>query len=103
MLEVTPRNHERSRRPRAPCEPWSTLASRVLYRKAKPAASHQVPNAEVVVMSPSANEKPQPQSFQVDEEKWFCDYGRERKRPLRQSPTTPPPPIGDELADGWFR
>ena len=54
-------------------------------------------------MSPSANEQPQAPSFQSDEEKWFCDYGRERKRPLRHSPTTPPPPIGDDLADRWFR
>jgi len=38
-----------------------------------------------------------------DEEAWFADRGRESKRMLRTSPTTPPPPIGDELADRWFR
>ncbi len=53
----------------------------------------------------SANEQPQAPNFQSDEEQWFGDYGRERKRPLRYSPTTPPPPspIGDDLADRWFR
>lgn len=41
--------------------------------------------------------------FQSTEEKWFADATRERKRPSRSSPTTPPPPIGDALADSWFR
>ena len=49
------------------------------------------------------DEQSQSPSFQSDEERWFGDYGRERKRPLRTSPTTPPPPIGDALADKWFR
>jgi hypothetical protein len=39
----------------------------------------------------------------LDEEAWFSDRHRETKRPLRTSPTMPPPPIGDELADRWFR
>lgn len=39
----------------------------------------------------------------IEEEAWFADRGRETTRPLRTSPTTPPPPIGDDLADGWFR
>ena len=42
-------------------------------------------------------------SFQTEEETWFSDRNRETKRPLRTSPTTPPPPIGDPLADSWFR
>jgi hypothetical protein len=56
-------------------------------------------------MSPSnvIDEQPQNSSFRSDEEKWFSDYRRERKRPVRCSPTTPPPPIGDDLADRWFR
>lgn len=37
------------------------------------------------------------------EEEWFADRSRESKRLLRTSPTTPPPPIGDPFADGWFR
>jgi hypothetical protein len=48
------------------------------------------------------NESQLPKPEQV-EEAWFADRGRETKRPLRTSPTTPPPPIGDELADKWFR
>jgi len=41
---------------------------------------------------------------EYEEERWFTDRdGRDRKRPLRTSPTMPPPPIGDALADGWFR
>jgi len=51
----------------------------------------------------NAKEQPQGPNFQSDEEKWFVDFQRERKRPLRTSPTTPPPPIGDALADSWFR
>ena len=55
-------------------------------------------------MSPlNIDEQPQTKSFHTEEEKWFGDYGRERKRPLRSSPTMPPPPIGDDLADRWFR
>jgi hypothetical protein len=55
-------------------------------------------------MSSFSVKEPQPQTFQNEEEKWFADArGRERKRPLKTSPTTPPPPIGDALADGWFR
>ena len=53
--------------------------------------------------SANGNEPPRPPTFQTDEEQWFSDYNRERKRPLRTSPTTPPPPIGDALADSWFR
>jgi len=53
--------------------------------------------------SASTNEQQEAPRLQFDEEKWFGDYVRERKRPVRQSPTTPPPPIGDELADRWFR
>lgn len=49
------------------------------------------------------NEQPKNASFLSDEEQWFVDFRRERKRPLRTSPTTPPPPIGDALADTWFR
>jgi len=48
-------------------------------------------------------QEPQGPNFQKDEESWFSDASRERKRPLRTSPTTPPPPIGDAVADGWFR
>ncbi|MBX3213370.1 MAG: hypothetical protein KF850_15140 [Labilithrix sp.] len=44
-----------------------------------------------------------PAAFHSAEERWFGDYSRERARPVRQSPTTPPPPIGDALADRWFR
>ncbi|MDF2694074.1 MAG: hypothetical protein K0S65_2457 [Labilithrix sp.] len=55
-------------------------------------------------MSPvNLNEQPQTTRFQSEEEKWFGDYRREQKRPLRSSPSTPPPPIGDDLADRWFR
>ncbi len=39
----------------------------------------------------------------VEEEAWFSDRSRESKRLLRTSPTTPPPPIGDDVADSWFR
>jgi hypothetical protein len=42
-------------------------------------------------------------SWEADEERWFSDRDRSQKRPFRSSPTTPPPPIGDALADGWFR
>lgn len=45
----------------------------------------------------------QSSQLELDEEAWFSDRNRERKRPLRTSPTTPPPPIGDEVADRWFR
>jgi hypothetical protein len=71
--------------------------------------AHAPPEAETlhhpfeVVMSPKVNEQSQSPSFQSDEEQWFVDHRRERKRPLRTSPTTPPPPIGDEVADRWFR
>jgi len=41
-------------------------------------------------------------AFDAAEEFWFNDYGR-RKLPLRLSPMTPPAPIGDPLADSWFR
>lgn len=41
--------------------------------------------------------------FLATEEGWFKDGQREKKRPLRTSPTTPPPPIGDAMADRWFR
>jgi hypothetical protein len=51
----------------------------------------------------NANDQPSTLSFNAAEEDWFNDYQRERKRPLRASPTSPPPPIGDPLADGWFR
>jgi hypothetical protein len=50
----------------------------------------------------SAPQPPFP-SFQPSEEQWFTDRNRETKRPLKTSPTTPPPPLGDELADRWFR
>jgi hypothetical protein len=47
---------------------------------------------------------PQPiSSLNLDEEAWFSDRNRETKRPLRTSPTMPPAPIGDDLADRWFR
>ena len=46
---------------------------------------------------------PQNPQLNLDEEAWFTDRNRETKRLLRTSPTTPPPPIGDELADRWFR
>lgn len=39
----------------------------------------------------------------TDEDRWFAERERTRKRPLRSSPTTPPPPIGDQVADRWFR
>lgn len=49
-------------------------------------------------------EQPQTPPFQSEEDTWFViSQRRDRKRPLRTSPTTPPPPIGDALADGWFR
>jgi hypothetical protein len=55
-------------------------------------------------MSPVGSQDSSQQSdFQNEEERWFTEHGRERKRPLRTSPTTPPPPIGDDLADHWFR
>ncbi len=50
------------------------------------------------------SQQTEPQPFQTSEESWFKDHrGREMKRPFRSSPTMPPPPIGDALADGWFR
>jgi hypothetical protein len=56
---------------------------------------------KVVVMAKNEQQTP---NFQSDEEMWFSDHGKGRKRPLRQSPSTPPPPpIGDDLADRWFR
>lgn len=39
----------------------------------------------------------------VEEESWFADKSRESKRMLRNSPTTPAPPLGDDVADQWFR
>jgi hypothetical protein len=57
-------------------------------------------------MSSAATEQAQESrnpSYKFDEEQWFTDRSRERKRPLKTSPTTPPPPLGDPLADGWFR
>ncbi|MFO0739542.1 MAG: hypothetical protein U0270_26825 [Labilithrix sp.] len=55
-------------------------------------------------MSPNPRVKEsQTGPLEQDEEAWFADRGRESKRLLRTSPTTPPPPIGDELADRWFR
>ncbi|HVH47533.1 MAG TPA: hypothetical protein VM925_34595 [Labilithrix sp.] len=72
----------------------------MLLSKSKRVASQ---SAEVVMALVNAKEQPQGPNFQSDEEKWFVDFQRERKRPLRTSPTTPPPPIGDALADSWFR
>ena len=51
-------------------------------------------------MSQKTNPDP---GFQNDEERWFYERSQERKRPSRSSPTTPPPPIGDDMADRWFR
>ena len=42
-------------------------------------------------------------NFLTDEERWFAERERDKKRPTRSSPTMPPPPIGDALADRWFR
>ena len=42
-------------------------------------------------------------NFLNDEERWFSDREREKKRQTRTSPTRPPPPIGDVVADRWFR
>jgi hypothetical protein len=39
--------------------------------------------------------------FHPDEERWFA--ASEPKRPLRACPSAPPPPIGDAIADQWFR
>lgn len=52
--------------------------------------------------NPQVNQS-QNSQLKLEEEAWFADRGRGTKRPLRSSPTTPPPPIGDELADRWFR
>jgi len=41
--------------------------------------------------------------FQQEEEAWFSDRSRESKRLLRTSPTTPPPPMGDDEVDSWLR
>lgn len=48
----------------------------------------------------------------TDEDRWFAERERQKKRPsfspppergpLGSSPTTPPP-IGDQVADRWFR
>lgn len=56
-----------------------------------------------MVSSPIASPTLPITSFPSDEERWFTERERERKRPLRTSPTTPPPPIGDAVADRWFR
>jgi hypothetical protein len=53
--------------------------------------------------SVKVQEQPQLVQFQSAEEQWFSDGNRERKRPTRTSPTMPPPPIGDPVADRWFR
>ena len=40
--------------------------------------------------------------FNPDEERWFA--AREPKRAPRDFPSIPPPlPIGDAMADSWFR
>lgn len=44
-----------------------------------------------------------PNSFHHSEEAWFADRSRESKRMLRTSPTTPPPPMGDDMVDSWLR
>jgi hypothetical protein len=57
-----------------------------------------------VVMSSRSIEGPKPLAlaFEPAEEQWFAS-ARQQKRPFRSSPSVPPPPIGDEMADRWFR
>lgn len=40
--------------------------------------------------------------FQSSEETWFAEP-EERARRRSSQPPPPPEPIGDDLADGWFR
>jgi hypothetical protein len=55
-------------------------------------------SSEPTAAAPSSN------PFHALEERWFADQGRSpTTRPTRTSSTTPPPPIGDPLADRWFR
>jgi hypothetical protein len=41
-------------------------------------------------------------SFHPDEERWFL-AAEPFRQPVRISQPPPPPPIGDPLADRWFR
>jgi hypothetical protein len=77
------------------------LASTMLEAGSEAETLHLPPSE--VVMSPIAPQQPQSPTFESDEEKWFSESGQQRKRPLKTSPTTPPPPLGDALADRWFR
>jgi hypothetical protein len=60
--------------------------------------------SEVVMSSRSFIEAPKPLAlaFQPAEEEWFASATQQR-RPFRMSPSLPPPPIGDDMADRWFR
>ena len=42
-------------------------------------------------------------TFEPEEEAWFNAYENKQKPPHRASPRPPPTPIGDPLADKWFR
>jgi hypothetical protein len=55
-----------------------------------------------VVMSSRSITKPTALAFEPAEEQWFAS-ATQQKRPFRVSPSVPPPPIGDEMADRWFR
>jgi len=75
----------------------------VLYRSAKRIASSSPAEVVMSPLSITATEQPKALSFQPAEEKWFASRGRKHGRPLRASLTPPPAPIGDALADAWFR
>jgi hypothetical protein len=40
--------------------------------------------------------------FTAVEERWFSDFSHGRRRPVRPAPR-PAAPIGDALADKWFK
>ena len=40
-------------------------------------------------------------AFNPEEERWFA--ASEPKRPILVCPSVPPAPIGDPMADQWFR
>lgn len=55
-------------------------------------------------MSPRPKEQPRAPGFDAEEEKWFAEGDRLWKRQVRAPQSPPkPPPIGDPLADSWFK